>query len=109
VNHAHNDLLELLIETGLPGLAVLGLFLRWFAIRLKGLWVSEGERNVIACAAAIAIGAVLIHSLADYPLRTAAISGLFGLCAVMMCRPPESRGSSAGPKADERREELLSI
>lgn len=109
VNHAHNDLLELVIETGLPGLAVLGLFLRWFATRLKDLWVSDGERNAIASAAAIAIGAVLIHSLADYPLRTAAISGLFGLCAVLMCRPPESRGSNAGAKSDERREELLSI
>ena len=109
VNHAHNDLLEILIETGLPGLAVLGLFLRWFAVRLKGLWASERERNPLAVAAAVAIGAVLIHSLADYPLRTAAISGLFALCAVMMARPPESRGPNAGAKIDGRREELLNI
>jgi len=109
VNHAHNDLLELLIETGLPGLAVLGLFLRWFAIRVMQLWSSERERNPVSLGAAFAIGAVLIHSLADYPLRTAAISGLFGLCLVMMCRTSESRGPYAGAKADAPREELLSI
>lgn len=109
VNHAHNDLLELLIETGLPGLAVLGLFLRWFASRTMQLWVSSRERNPVSLAATFAVGAVLIHSLADYPLRTAAISGLFGLCLVIMCRSSEARGSNAGAKADGRREELLSI
>jgi len=109
VNHAHNDLLELVIETGLPGLVVLGFFLRWYGARLSSLWINDRERNPVAIAAAIGIGAVLIHCLADYPLRTAAISGLFGLCAVIMSRPPESRGSIAGMKADTRRAELLNI
>lgn len=109
VNHAHNDLLEVLVETGLPGLAVLGLFLRWFAIRLKSLWTNDRERNPIALAAGVAMGAVLIHSVADYPLRTAAISSLFALCAVIMCRLPEARGSAAGAKVVQRREELVSI
>lgn len=109
VNHAHNDLLELTIETGLPGLIVLGIFLRWYGVRLRDLWTNERERNPVAIAAALGIGAVLIHCLADYPLRTAAISGLFGLCAVMMSRPPETRGSAAGTKVDTRRDELLNI
>lgn len=109
VNHAHNDLLELLIETGLPGLAVLGLFLRWYTVRLGNLWANERERNPVAIAAALGVGAVLLHSLADYPLRTAAISSLFGLCALMMCRPPESRGAMSELKPDTKRDELVSI
>jgi putative inorganic carbon (HCO3(-)) transporter len=109
VNHAHNDLLELVIETGLPGLAVLGLFLHWYGARLRDLWANDRERNPVAIAAALGIGAVLIHCLADYPLRTAAISGLFGLCAVIMSRPPENRGSAPGAKVDTKRDELLTI
>lgn len=109
VNHAHNDLLEVLVETGVPGLAVLGLFVRWFVIRLKSLWANDRERNPIALAAVVAMGAVLIHSLADYPLRTATISSLLGICAVLMCRLPESRGPNAGAKVVGRREELVSI
>lgn len=92
VNHAHNDLLELLIETGLFGLVALVLFLRWFVPRAFDLWRSERGHSV-ALGASIAIGAVLAHSLVDYPLRTAAMSGLIALCCVLMVRPMEAARS----------------
>lgn len=44
----------------------------------------------MALGASIAIGAVLVHSLVDYPLRTAAMSALIGLCCVLMVRPAET-------------------
>jgi len=80
VNHAHNDLLELLIETGLPGLLVLLVFLAWFVPRAWALW--RGDRsNAAALAASMVIGVELVHSLADYPLRTAAMRSLVPLAA----------------------------
>lgn len=106
VNHAHNDLLELVIETGLPGLVVLGLFLRWFAANLRRLMDHERGTNPVSVAAAIAVAAVLVHSLADYPMRTAAISGLVAVCLVMMCRQAEARGGAPTAPRTERRESI---
>lgn len=109
VNHAHNDLLELLIETGVLGLAVLALFLRWFAGRLRSLWNDGRQTNPVAAAASIAIAVAVIHSLADYPTRTAAISSIIAACLVMMCRQPEPRGIAAPTASRAERREPVSI
>lgn len=108
VNHAHNDLLELLIETGLPGLLVLLVFLGWFVPRAWSLW--RGDRsNAAALAASVVIGVELVHSLADYPLRTAAMSSLVAVACVLMVRGPDpvrgrSRSRSHGDAQDAPRE-----
>jgi putative inorganic carbon (hco3(-)) transporter len=94
VNHAHNDLLELVIETGLAGLAVLALFLRWFLSRAWSLWNGARADNPVALTATLAITAVLLHSLVDYPLRTAAVSSLIALCCVVAMRQPGPRGAA---------------
>ncbi|MFM5895799.1 MAG: O-antigen ligase family protein [Novosphingobium sp.] len=104
VNHAHNDWLEFLIETGVLGIAVLALFLRWFAARLRDLLTSHREGNPVAVAASIAVAIALAHSLADYPTRTATISCMIAACFVMMCRAPESRGNAPVASRTERRD-----
>lgn len=110
VNHAHNDLLELVIEAGIAGLIVLGLFLRWLAVRAWQLWSGPRSDNPVALAATLAIVLVLIHSLVDYPLRTAAVSGLMALCCILAVRPAEARGSSArSAEGTGRRETMMDI
>lgn len=86
-NHAHNDYLEWLLETGVPGTLLLLAFLVWFAVRVKGLWTSE--QAAAGRAASIAIGAILLHSMVDYPVRTAALAALCGLCLALMVPPPQ--------------------
>jgi O-antigen ligase len=86
VNHAHSDLIELALETGLPGLLLLALFLIWWARRALVIWRAD-EPDQFARAATIATGAILAHSLVDYPLRTAAISALFAACCALMTEP----------------------
>ena len=83
VNHAHSDLLEVALETGAPGLILLGLFLLWWVRRIFVIWRAE-EPDHYARAASIASAAILAHSLVDYPLRTAAISALFAVCCALM-------------------------
>lgn len=85
VNHAHNDYVELALETGLPGLAVLALFLLWWA---RAAWRAWGlrEPDPFARAAAVASAAILVHSLVDFPLRTAAIEASFAVCLVLLVR-----------------------
>ncbi|MEO5809312.1 MAG: O-antigen ligase family protein, partial [Sphingomicrobium sp.] len=84
VNHAHNDYLEVAVELGLPGLILIALFLLWWARRTAAAW-RPAEGNVYARAASIASAALLVHSLVDFPLRTAAISAVFAMSLGLLC------------------------
>ena len=94
-NHAHNDLLEFILEGGVPAILLLGLFLAWFARRCLTVW-RDGD-DALGKAASLAIGAMLLHSLVDYPLRTAAMAAVFGLCCALVARPPRSSERSVVP------------
>lgn len=83
VVHAHNDYLELALETGVPGILLMVLFLACWAAAAWRAWDSR-EARPFARAAAIASAAVLAHSLVDYPLRTAAVSALFAMCLALL-------------------------
>jgi len=95
LNHAHNDYLEVGLETGLPGAALVILFLLWMVRRSLEAWRAQGVEGDLASAGGIIIATLALHSLVDYPLRTAALSALFGFaCALMLPfagqKPPES-------------------
>lgn len=89
MNHAHGDYFEIALETGLPGLALVALFLYWWGRRTIAIWYAE-DQDLFARAATIASAAILAHSLVDYPLRTAAISSLFVVCVALMAGPRPS-------------------
>ena len=83
VNHAHNDYLELALETGVPGVLIIVLFLLWWGKSVVQMLRCPAADH-FAMAGAIASAAVLLHSLVDYPMRTAAISSVFAMAIVMV-------------------------
>lgn len=83
VNHAHNDYLELALEMGVAGVILMALFLAWWAVAVWRAWRS-GDAGPYARAASIASAAILVHSLVDFPLRTAAISTAFAMCLALL-------------------------
>jgi O-antigen ligase len=83
VNHAHNDYLEIAIETGIPGVLVLLLFLGWWTVTASQRWKS-GSNDPFAKAATIASAAILAHSVVDFPLRTAAMGAVFAMCLALL-------------------------
>ena len=83
VNHAHNDYVELAVETGLPGVLLIVAFLIWWAIAVMRMLRSPAS-DPFAVAGAIASAAILLHSLVDYPLRTAAISAVFAMSLALV-------------------------
>ncbi|WP_067734355.1 O-antigen ligase family protein [Novosphingobium naphthalenivorans] len=94
VNHLHNDWLELIVETGLFGAAAMGVFVFWFA-RLAGrLWFCPATPPLML-APPIVLAVELLHSLVDYPLRTAALAGLAATMVAIMSN--EEQASSAAP------------
>ena len=99
VVHAHNDYLEVALELGIAGIILIGLFLAWWAAAVWRAW-RTAEAGPFARAAAIASAAVLIHSIVDFPLRTAAIAACFGMCAALLA---DSRAAPPKEKAQLRR------
>ena len=93
VNHAHNDYLQILLETGLAGALLVLLFLGWWVVQVLKVWRS-GLSTHYAQAATIASGALLAHSIVDYPLRTAALSAIFAMCLALMAQPRRERRSA---------------
>lgn len=96
MNHAHSDWAEILLETGLPGAAVLLLFLAWWGWRTLAIWRAR-EADWFGRAATIVTGIVLAHSLVDYPLRTAAISAAFAAACAIMVGRARGRGGKSWP------------
>lgn len=105
-NRAHNDLLEALLETGVLGLALFSMFVLWLAARALALLrshVRPDERidALLARAAMIATVLLIVHSLADYPLRTGAIAALFAFfCGLLIPPPPGASTAAAASMPD---------
>jgi O-antigen ligase len=103
INHAHDDILELWLETGIFGMALMGAFAAWFVSRAAKIWrlgsvgANEFDRS-LARAATIAVALIVVHSFLDYPLRTAAMTAILAFACGLMI---ETLG--ADTRAKERR------
>jgi O-antigen ligase len=99
VNRAHNEILEVWLETGVVGLLLFTLFLLWLTARSLKIWRRNPQFAQIdlslARAATIAIGLILAHSLFDYPLRTGAMMAVLAFACGLLVNPsPEGRDSN---------------
>ena len=101
-NHAHNDYLELLLETGLVGAAIFAVFALWLLARIARIWTSHGDDIGAACTLVILL--LMAHSLVEYPLRTEALAVLFAFaCATIAVWRPEARRQTRTPAEGEPR------
>ena len=90
INEAHNDYLQLLVETGALGFATM-LWFVWTVYR-KGLkkltnWLDD-TNGAIALAALLAVTGIIVHSLVDFNLQVPANAALFYMfCALAAMEP----------------------
>ena len=92
VNRAHNDILETWLETGVVGPVLLAGFTLWLVTRLVAVWrrgpaLGHPADRLLACAAAVILLLLLVHSFLDYPLRTAAMMAVAGYCCGLLVPP----------------------
>ena len=106
INAAHNDYVQLLVETGIVGFSILLVFL--------GLLYRKGFRNLreskspfrsdAVLAALVGCTGLLVHSLSDFNLHIPANAAVFFvLCAIVTVTPVSQAGSSRHFHAGERR------
>ena len=88
MNHAHNDVAELVLELGLVGALAIASFAVWLGRITWAAWMSSvADRSPVARAATLALLLISLHSFVDYPLRTAAIASLFGALLALALAP----------------------
>lgn len=81
-NHAHNDYLELWLETGWLGVAVLVLSVVWVTPRWLGTWRKgpDGNNDPLALAAGASLVLIALHSVVDFPIRSTTNLVVVALC-----------------------------
>ena len=92
VNRAHNDFLEIGLETGVVGLALIAVFAIWLGRTLWQVWRSDGLGgspldHLLVRAATLVIVLLMAHSFVDYPLRTTAMMAVFAVACGLLFEP----------------------
>jgi O-antigen ligase len=108
VNEAHNDYLQLLVETGLAGFLILG----WFLIRLyrnafpKLYNWPDDINGAVALACLLGCTGILVHSLVDFNLQVPANAAWFYVLCVMAASsdPLETRQRVRRLRSSHRQE-----
>jgi O-antigen ligase len=84
-NHAHNDVLEIVMDGGLAGLLLLLAALVWWCWASIRSWLDQ-PRQIMARAGSTIILLVLVASIFDYPARTPLIMAVLVISAVWLVR-----------------------
>lgn len=86
LNQAHNDLMQVVIEGGLAGLALLVAYAVWWLIRSWQIWRSSSTANgaLRAKLGSVATLLLVLGSLTDYPMRAPLMACIFCLFSIMM-------------------------
>ena len=99
LNHAHDDYLEVFLETGVLGVVAFIAFVIWWIIASVRAWTDKGRYDrALAQAGSTVILLVMLHSTVDYPMRTLAIAAVFAFACGLLVPPwSQSRAGQPGP------------
>ncbi len=112
VNHAHNDIVQLLLEAGAPAAVLMLAAGLWLAWRMTQIWrqppsgISDLEQG-LARAATIMLVLIAIHSFVDYPLRTGAMLAVTAFAMALLVPPPEGTEPLTNEEPAARRQAKL--
>lgn len=91
-NHAHNDWIELVLETGAIGLLLLGAGVAWWA---SASWRAWRDRAPLARLGSAIVALTMAASIVDYPARTPMIMAVLVVAACWLAAPSATRAGSA--------------
>jgi len=98
MNQAHDDYLQIVMEAGLPGLALLILFIGWWGWTATRLWrAGDGESRALGRLGSVIILLIMLASIADYPVRTPLMMVIAAQAAAWMLLPRNRRNGFDQP------------
>jgi len=83
-NHAHNDFLEIIIDTGIAGVILLVAGLAWWTWASWTAWRRRRKESLPAKIGSAMILLVLLASAVDYPARTPIIMAILCIAATWL-------------------------
>lgn len=99
-NHAHNDLLEIVLDAGLPGMLLLLAALAWWLVTSVRVWRAGGNATLtLPRLGSAMLLLVLLASCFDYPARTPLIMAIAVVAGVWLS-DRQGQGRHALPKLD---------
>lgn len=106
VNRAHNDWLEFYLEAGWAGLLLLAAWIFWWAIaswRAARADVVRGDpaMALIRRLAIVALVAIALHSLVDFPMRTIAMASTVAALVALATGPHAADRTASRPASAE--------
>lgn len=100
-NHAHNDFLEVVLDAGIAGLAVMIIAIGWWSWKSLQAW-RRGPDGMLAQLGSTVLALVMIASVFDYPARTPLIMAIIIIAAVWLNGGRHMREGSALPDQEQR-------
>lgn len=101
-NHAHNDLLEVVLDAGLFGLILLLTAIAWWFWKSVHAWRSDVPGNLLPRIGSAILFLTLGASITDYPVRTPMIMAAIVIAAVWL-NGSDARASAirSAPRPEE--------
>lgn len=100
-NHAHNDLLEVVLDAGLAGMLLLGGAILWWLWKSVDVWRSKDPNRLLARVGSAILLLTLIASVTDYPARTPMIMAIVVIAAVWLQGSKEQDSTIASPRSSK--------
>lgn len=99
LNHAHNDLIEIVLDAGLLGGLLLAVALGWWAWAGILSWRSgRGGASLLPRLGSGVIFLILLASAVDYPARTPMMMAVLVMAGAWLCRPWSDPSGPALPR-----------
>lgn len=101
-NHAHNDLLEIVLDGGLFGLLLLLSALLWWGWASVRAWRADtGGHHLLPKLGSALLLLILLASVTDYPARTPIMMAMIVIAGVWLSRAMAEPAASALPGSDQ--------
>ncbi|WP_283407240.1 O-antigen ligase family protein [Novosphingobium panipatense] len=85
-NHVHNDLMEVVLDGGLPALLLLLIAIGWYGIASIRAWRGNGRHSVLPKLGSAILLLVFVASAFDYPARTPMMMAMIVIAASWLCQ-----------------------